>query len=114
MSKVDAQRAMKEARYVALMAQASTTRRGTPTRPEPAATTPARTPAPTSADAAPKRPATRRTPSPRAETTPQAETTPAQTTSTADPADALCGHRSIGNKSCQRPAGHTEKNHRYK
>jgi hypothetical protein len=27
--------------------------------------------------------------------------------------DALCGHRSIGNKSCTRPAGHAEKNHRY-
>ena len=26
----------------------------------------------------------------------------------------LCGHRNIGNKSCRRPAGHAEKNHRYK
>ncbi len=26
----------------------------------------------------------------------------------------FCGHRSIGNKSCRRPAGHAEKNHRYK
>jgi hypothetical protein len=26
----------------------------------------------------------------------------------------LCGHRNIGNKSCRRPAGHPEKNHRYK
>jgi len=26
----------------------------------------------------------------------------------------LCGHRNIGGKSCQRPAGHAEKNHRYK
>jgi hypothetical protein len=26
----------------------------------------------------------------------------------------LCGHRNIGNKTCQRPAGHGEKNHRYK
>lgn len=25
----------------------------------------------------------------------------------------LCGHRNIGNKSCTRPAGHAEKNHRY-
>lgn len=25
----------------------------------------------------------------------------------------LCGHRSIGNKSCTRPSGHSEKNHRY-
>ncbi|AZI58197.1 hypothetical protein EH165_08660 [Nakamurella antarctica] len=28
--------------------------------------------------------------------------------------EALCGHRSMGNKSCSRPSGHPEKNHRYK
>ena len=27
--------------------------------------------------------------------------------------DALCGHRNMGGKSCSRPAGHSEKNHRY-
>jgi len=99
MSKVDAQRAMKEARYAAMMAQASTTRRGTPIRPEAAAPAP-----PTGSEPAPKRATARRAPSPGIETT----GTPA------DPTAALCGHRSIGNKSCQRPAGHTEKNHRYK
>jgi hypothetical protein len=26
----------------------------------------------------------------------------------------LCGHRSMGNKSCRRTAGHEEKSHRYK
>ncbi len=26
----------------------------------------------------------------------------------------FCGHRSISNQSCRRPAGHAEKNHRYK
>ena len=26
---------------------------------------------------------------------------------------ALCGHRNMGGKSCSRPAGHSEKNHRY-
>lgn len=29
------------------------------------------------------------------------------------PAEELCGHRSIGNKSCIRPSNHSEKNHRY-
>ena len=30
------------------------------------------------------------------------------------PADvALCGHRSIGNKSCTRPSGHPQASHRY-
>ena len=27
--------------------------------------------------------------------------------------DELCGHRNMGGKSCSRPAGHSEKNHRY-
>jgi hypothetical protein len=27
--------------------------------------------------------------------------------------DELCGHRNMGGKSCSRPAGHREKNHRY-
>jgi hypothetical protein len=26
----------------------------------------------------------------------------------------LCGHRGMGNKSCQRSAGHAEKSHRYR
>ena len=29
------------------------------------------------------------------------------------PDDELCGHRNMGGKSCSRPAGHSEKNHRY-
>ncbi len=27
--------------------------------------------------------------------------------------EALCGHRSMNNRNCRRPAGHPEKNHRY-
>ena len=27
--------------------------------------------------------------------------------------DALCGHRSIANRTCTRPSAHAEKNHRY-
>jgi hypothetical protein len=51
---------------------------------------------------------------------PQMQTpAPAATISPAPSADPdaetqLCGHRNIGNKSCRRPAGHAEKNHRYK
>lgn len=26
---------------------------------------------------------------------------------------ALCGHRSMNNRTCRRPAGHSEKSHRY-
>ncbi len=32
---------------------------------------------------------------------------------TADAEPQLCGHRNIGNKTCRRPVGHPEKNHRY-
>jgi len=28
--------------------------------------------------------------------------------------EPLCGHRNMGGKKCSRPAGHAEKNHRYK
>ena len=77
MSKVDAQRAMREARYAAEHAAAAG-RRKTPAAP---------TPAPAVAKAAPAVAAT-------------------------DDA-GLCGHRSINNRTCRRPAGHAEKNHRY-
>jgi hypothetical protein len=111
MSKVDAQRAMKEARYAALMAQASTTRRGTPIRPEPVAETPARARAAAPEAAGDARPtATKRASAGRSAPARNGESVEVA----ADPTAALCGHRSIANKSCQRPAGHTEKNHRYK
>ncbi len=64
-SKLDAQRAMREAKYA-----------GAPT------------------------PATR---------TPKASVPKAKETT-----EGICGHRSIGNKSCQRPPGHPEQSHRYK
>lgn len=34
-------------------------------------------------------------------------------TAPAPSSDPLCGHRSMGNKACIRPLGHSEKNHRY-
>ena len=89
MSKVDAQRAMREARYAALQAQPPATRRPAPTREQP------------TAEAPPVEAMRRGSP-------------PAQGRRTADLATGLCGHRSIGNKSCQREAGHPEKAHRYK
>jgi len=104
MSKVDAQRALRDARYAAYRASRAAAgapvadappsplkvRVGTP----PAATSPATSPAVTRAADEPGRPA------------------PGQDGQ--DAAPQLCGHRNIGNKSCQRPAGHSEKNHRYK
>jgi hypothetical protein len=39
---------------------------------------------------------------------------PEMVVSGVDPAsEPVCGHRNMGGKSCQRPAGHAEKNHRY-
>jgi len=89
MSKVDAQRAMREARYAALQAQPPATRRPAPRREQP------------TAGAHPVK--AQPTASP-----------PAQGRRTADTATGLCGHRSISNKSCRREAGHPEKAHRYK
>jgi hypothetical protein len=98
LSKVDAQRAMREARNadpaisrpaspVSRPPARSATARAEPVIARPAASAAARETAP--------------------ETAPIAK--PAALEST-----AVCGHRSIGGKSCQRPAGHAEQNHRYK
>lgn len=81
MSKVDAMRAMREAKYA---------RGGKP--PDPPGAVAAKAPAGT-------RKAVRAT-----SKAPVAEATET---------DALCGHRNMGGKSCSRPAGHSEKNHRY-
>ncbi|MDQ1646954.1 MAG: hypothetical protein QOJ50_3138 [Cryptosporangiaceae bacterium] len=75
MSKVDAQRALREARYAA-----------TPPSPGNRGAGPADRPAPPMA---------------------------AELDSASDGTE-LCGHRSMGNKSCRRAAGHEEKSHRYK
>jgi hypothetical protein len=94
-SKVDAQRAMREARYAEAQA-----RRLAPG--------PKASPRVTADSDVTKAGAGKRT-------TGAATKSPAPPTDPApDGAAELCGHRSIGNKSCRRPAGHTEKNHRYK
>jgi hypothetical protein len=89
MSKVDAQRAMREARYAALQAQIPAARRPAPPREKPSAA------------------------APPVEARPTANP-PARRRRAADNATRLCGHRSIGNMNCQREAGHSEKAHRYK
>ncbi len=83
MSKVDAQRAFREANYA---------RRNTGGRPVPA-------------------PPTANLPQAAATTVPAS---PAIADDQSSPAAALCGHRGMGNRGCSRPAGHPEKNHRYK
>ena len=89
MSKLDAQRAMREEKYARDSASGPTRREaaaaasGSPVAP---AVTPSRSPAPERAKPA---------------------------TSSASAATDLCGHRSMNGRSCTREAGHDEKSHRY-
>jgi hypothetical protein len=105
MSKVDAQRAMREARYAA--------RTRGPAAP-PASAAPSSAPSSASPPAAPARSAAPPVvpPSPPE---PEPREHPATSTTDAVGNDVeVCGHRNMSNKSCRRPAGHAEKNHRYR
>ena len=84
MSKVDAMRALREARY-------------------------ARTAVPPKTSAATAAGAAR----PISGPVPAAEAARAAKPPQAQAAGDQCGHRSIGGKHCSRPAGHSEQNHRY-
>ncbi len=86
MSKLDAQRAMREAKYARDSASG-------PTRREAAA----------AAAGTPLVPAAKARPS----STPPRPQAPATT------ATDLCGHRSMNGRSCTRELGHSEKSHRY-
>lgn len=101
MSKVDAQRALRDARYAAYAAKRKAA--GAPAQvPDPVEVTPRASDDVGSVVAPPaKAPASEAKAAPAPSADPDAEV-------------QLCGHRNIGNKTCQRPAGHTEKNHRYK
>lgn len=87
MSKLDAQRAMREARYA----------RGGATPPRPGAT----------AQDPPRR--TVRTPAER----PPVAPAPPGAVPAAAPDEALCGHKAISGRTCTREAGHSAKSHRY-
>jgi hypothetical protein len=103
MSKVDALQALREARYAAGQAQVAAARAaagGRTAGASSAATAPAVAPAPSVA------------PAPAADRRAKGATGSATGVTAEEP--GLCGHRSIGSKSCQRPAGHAEKSHRYK
>ena len=86
MSKVDAQRALREARYAA------------------SAQPGARTAAPAKASAKPKTSGEPRL---------SGEPKPAAKPKAAEPTSDLCGHRSMNGRTCTRTGGHSEKNHRY-
>jgi len=91
MSKVDAQRAMREAKYARNNASG-------PTRREAAAA--GGTTAPSAAK-------------PTAKPAPTAKAAPVEKTAAAAPTEARCGHKSMNGRECTREANHPEKNHRY-
>lgn len=91
MSKMDNQRAMREAKYARDQAAAA-----------------ARKPATAKKDA-PVAPAVDASAARAARPTQTSQSTPAS-----DPADGpVCGHASMNGRTCTRPAGHSEKSHRY-
>lgn len=108
MSKVDAQRALRDARYAAY--RASRAAAGVPIDDAPPLPLRVR-PVEPKPSAEPERPAAS-SPAP-SEAVTGAATEVVNEEVAEDAAPALCGHRNIGNKTCQRPAGHPEKNHRY-
>ncbi len=88
MSKLDAQRAMREAKYDRDRASAATRRAADPVGDAP---TPPIAPTP------------RTKPAPTAQTAPTAAAAEGE----------LCGHKSMNGRACTREAGHSEKSHRY-
>jgi hypothetical protein len=83
MSKMDALRAMREARYEQAQARA---RKAAGAAPRPAARTAPKPAAGAKAPAAPEPP---------------------------EPAEELCGHRNMSGRTCTRERGHAAKSHRY-
>ncbi len=105
MSKLDAQRAMREAAYTAQQAGTTPTPRGRARMG--AAQPPVAPPAPrTPRDAATVKPVSKAAGKSAGKAAAEAAT------GDTDPG-ASCGHRSMNGRTCTRPAGHTEKNHRY-
>lgn len=91
MSKMDNQRAMREAKYARDQAAAAARKPATAKKDAPVA------PAVDASEPRTTRPAK-----------------PSRTTPASDAADSpLCGHSSMNGRTCTRPAGHSEKSHRY-
>ena len=94
MSKLDAQRAMREAKYARLRASGPTRREAAALRETPVA---------------PAAPAPSTEPERAAVAAPTAEAAP----TAAAPLGELCGHKSMNGRVCTREAGHPQKSHRY-
>ena len=98
MSKVDAQRAMREEKYARDSAAALSRRTAAAGGAKPPAATPA--------------PSARATPAAGADTKDTDGKTDARTDA-APRGAARCGHKSMNGRECTREAGHAEKSHRY-
>ncbi len=118
MSKVDAQRAMREAKYARLRASGPTrreaaaqaapqaAREAAPQAPDALVEEVAAAPAP---DRKPTRPRAKKVASPAAPGGSEDALLPVD----APPTSGLCGHKSMNGRTCTREAGHAEKSHRY-
>jgi hypothetical protein len=94
MSKVDAQRAMREAKYARIQENSAALRQQAVTAPR-----------------VPAAPAPRVTSAPRPQPT---ETAVAQEeTPFEERSQDVCGHRSMNGRTCTRESGHSQKSHRY-
>lgn len=108
MSKIDAQRAMREAKYARQRASG-------PTRREAAAAAAAAGGTPTAADAETPKATADDTTKADAVRKPSAKPARAATVApvTATPDGDRCGHKSMNGRACTRESGHSEKSHRY-
>lgn len=108
MSKIDAQRAMREAKYARINASGPSRREAAAAKAAAAGEAPAAagsTPASTETAGAPVSPP-RTKPARTPKKAPATDAAPA-------PEGELCGHKSMNGRACTREAGHSEKSHRY-
>ena len=113
MSKVDAQRAMREAKYARLRASGPTRREAAAqAAPRPTETSDAlveEVPAATTPAPKPKKTRAKKADAPAAPAEAEDALLPVEAPAT----DGLCGHKSMNGRTCTREAGHAEKSHRY-
>ncbi len=113
MSKADAQRAMREAKYAARNSSGPTRREAAALR-DGAPAVPPTTAADTAAGTPPRPARARSAKAVTAAASTATEASSAESGSAADqPAGERCGHTSISGRSCTREAGHPQKSHRY-
>jgi hypothetical protein len=112
-SKVDAQRAMREARFAEYRSKLAAERTAAGGAPAAPATRVAAAPAGEVGAPAVEKPRRVKSAKPRTAAEEASGAAADAASDAAEAAAALCGHRNMSGKSCSRPSGHSEKNHRY-